>query len=257
MTQPDYLQRNKAAWQKFAADFVEPGEQSWAGGPHWGIWQIPETDVNILPKDLSGKRCIELGCGAAYVSAWLARRGGKVIGIDPTPNQLSTAQRMQRHHNLHFPLIEGIAEVLPFPDESFDFAISEYGAALWADPYAWIPEAARVLKPGAQLIFMTNASFAILCTPDEDPEASEISSRLLRPYLGMHRIEWDESSNEIEFHLPHGKWVELLTENGFMIERLLELGAPPDAASRYSWVNAKWAQSWPTEDVWVVRKKAD
>ena len=42
------------------------------------------------------------------------------------------------------------------PTRSFDLAISEYGAAIWADPYKWIPEAARLLRPGGQLIFLGN-----------------------------------------------------------------------------------------------------
>ena len=37
---------------------------------------------------------------------------------------------------------------VPLPDASFDLAVSEYGASLWADPYKWIPEAARLLRPG-------------------------------------------------------------------------------------------------------------
>src|SRR5829696_4222079 len=46
---------------------------------------------------------------------------------------------------LHFPLIHGNAEDTGLPDASFDLAVSEYGAAIWADPHRWIPEAARIL----------------------------------------------------------------------------------------------------------------
>ena len=45
-------------------------------------------------------------------------------------------------------LLHGNAESVPYPDNSFDIAMSEYGACLWADPYKWIPEAARLLRPG-------------------------------------------------------------------------------------------------------------
>ena len=54
-----------------------------------------------------------------------------------------------RHEfGVEFPLHLGNAEQTPFPDESFDLAISEYGASIWCDPYRWIPEAARLLRPG-------------------------------------------------------------------------------------------------------------
>ena len=38
--------------------------------------------------------------------------------------------------------------------DRFDLVISEYGASLWADPYAWVPECARVLRPGGRLVFL-------------------------------------------------------------------------------------------------------
>lgn len=248
---PEYVTGNREAWQRFAAEYVEPAERNWAGEPSWGIWGLPESELELLPADLSGQRCVELGCGAGYVSAWLARRGGEPIGIDPTPNQLATARGMMKRFGGAYPLVEGIAECLPFVDDAFDFAISEYGAALWADPYRWIPEAARVLKPGGQLVFLTNAALCVLCVPDD--EERPVETRLLRPYLGMHRTEWADSPGQTEFHLPHGEWIALLRNSGFEIERLLELGAPPGATTRYPWADAEWARSWPTEEAWVAR----
>lgn len=250
----DHQRANRGAWQTFAERYVESGERGWASdAPDWGIWSIPEDEVRLLPEDLTGKRCIEIGCGAGYVSSWLARRGAQVVGVDPTPNQLATARRLEREHQLGVDLVEGFGEMLPFPDESFDFAISEYGAALWADPYRWIPEAARVLRAGAQLVFMTNHAFQIVCVPDD--ETSVMSETMQRPYLGLYRTAWTDSSGEIEFHLPHGKWIDLLRENRFEIERLVELGAPEGATTPYAWASVEWAQSWPTEEVWCVRKR--
>ena len=46
----------------------------------------------MLPDDLKGKEAIELGCGTAHVSSWLARRGAKVVGIDNSEAQLETAE---------------------------------------------------------------------------------------------------------------------------------------------------------------------
>jgi ubiquinone/menaquinone biosynthesis C-methylase UbiE len=109
-------------------------------------WNVPEDQVRMLPADLAGLDAIELGCGTAYVSAWLARRGARPVGIDNSEAHLATAKRLQREHGLEFPLVNGNAEELPFPDQSFDLAISEYGASIWCDPYKWIPEAERLLR---------------------------------------------------------------------------------------------------------------
>ena len=150
---PEHVALNRAKWDEWAAEYAAPGERAWALAPGeetWGIFDVPEAEIHLLPDDLEGLDAIELGCGTGYISAWMARRGARVVGIDNSPKQLETATRLQREHGLDFPLLLGNAEKVPYPDASFDFAISEYGAALWADPYAWVPEAARLLRPGGR-----------------------------------------------------------------------------------------------------------
>src|SRR6202011_855898 len=133
------------------------------------------------------KDVIELGCGTVYVSAWLARRGARVVGIDNSEAQLVTARRLQQDYGLDFPLIHGNAENVPYPDASFDLAISEYGACLWADPERWGAEAARLLRADGQLLFLTNCFLMVLCLTAEESAAA--TDRLLRPAFGMYRIE--------------------------------------------------------------------
>jgi SAM-dependent methyltransferase len=251
---PEHVRRNRAHWDTLAAEYVANGERSWATDePRWGIWGIPEGEVHLLPDDLAGKDVIELGCGTAYVSAWLARRGARVTGIDNSPAQLETARRLQREHGMDFPLLLGNAEEIPLPDESFDFAISEYGAALWADPYRWIPEAARLLRPGGELTFLTNGLILMLAVPDTEAEGPAIEA-LRRPYFGMHRNEWPDSDG-VEFHLGYGDWIRLLRANRFEVLDLIELRPPPDATTSYGFVTAEWANRWPSEEAWKARKR--
>src|SRR5213596_3043283 len=105
------------------------------------------TKQNAAYTDVRGLDVVELGCGTAYLSAWLAKRGARPVGVDPTPAQLATARRMMDETGILFPLVEAPAEAVPLPDASFDLAISEYGASLWADPARWLPEAARLPRP--------------------------------------------------------------------------------------------------------------
>lgn len=252
---PDHVHRNREAWDGYAPDYVESGERAWAStDPYWGIWGVPESELHLLPDDLAGKDAIELGCGTAYVSAWLARRGARVIGLDNSPRQLETAARLQREHGLEFPLLLGYAEHVPLPDESFDLAISEYGAAIWADPYRWIPEAARLLRPGGDLVVLGNSVLVMLAVPalEADGPATE---RLVRPQFGMHRFEWPDEDS-VEFHLSHGDMLRLLRESGFEVIDLVEIRPPPEAATR--WPNIatiEWARRWPSEEVWKARKR--
>ena len=250
---PDYVLHNREHWDKQAAGYVASGERHWAAAtPTWGIWNVPESDLNLFPDDLEGKYAIELGCGTAYVSAWMARRGAHVVGIDNSEQQLATARRLQQRHQLEFPLLHGNAESVPYPDSSFDFAISEYGACLWADPMKWVTEAARLLRPGGRLHFLTNAFLLMLCA--EEDETKPAPERLLRPAFGIYRMEWPGDSG-VEFHLAHGDWIRLLRGAGFEIEDLIEIQPPPDASTRYPFVTLEWARKWPTEEVWKVRKR--
>ena len=251
---PDYVLRNRAWWDGQAKDYVAAAERNWASEtPSWGIWKISESELKLLPADLTGKDVIELGCGTAYVSAWMARRGARVVGIDNSEAQLATAKRLQEQYVLTFPLIHGNAEAVPYPDASFDLAISEYGACLWADPERWIPEAARLLRPGGQLVFLTNSFLLTLCVPAEAGVAA--SDRLLRSAFGISRIEWPDDPG-VEFHLSHGDWIRLLRRSGFEVEDLLELRPGVDATTRYPFVTLEWSREWPCEEVWKARRSS-
>jgi SAM-dependent methyltransferase len=250
---PDHVRRNRAHWDGEAAGYEAAGLRNWESEePRWGIWRLPESQVGMLPAELEGREAIELGCGTGYVSAWLARRGARPVGIDNSEAQLATARRMQERFGIEFPLIHGNAEQVPCPDASFDVAISEYGASIWCDPYAWIPEAARLLRPGGELVFLVNSVLVMLCIPDvEDGAATE---SLLRPQFGMHGFEWCDDDS-IEFHLSHGELIALLRRSGFEIEELIEVKPPPDATTDYVHVPLEWARQWPCEEVWRARKR--
>jgi SAM-dependent methyltransferase len=250
---PEHVRRNRALWDDWAQRYVTAGETNWARDtPAWGIWEVPEPQVGMLPDDLAGTDAIELGCGTAYVSAWLARRGARVVGIDNSEAQLDTARRLQQEYGLDFPLVHGNAEVVPYPDASFDFAISEYGACLWADPQRWVPEAARLLRPGGQLVFLVNSFLMALCMPATNDVAA--TDRLLHAAFGMYRVEWPDDPG-VEFHLSHGDWIRLLRHCGFEIEDLIEVRPPVDATSSYPFVTLEWARQWPCEEVWKARKR--
>ncbi|MFN2614478.1 MAG: SAM-dependent methyltransferase, partial [Actinomycetota bacterium] len=130
--------------------------------------------------------------------------------------------------------------------------VSEYGASIWCDPYRWIPEAARVLRRGGELLFLCNSPLSLLCMPDTGP----VGDVLVRPQRGMRRFDWTDDDPGVEFHLGHGEMFDLLTANGFHVTALKELYAPEDAADHehYTYVPAGWAKRWPSEEIWRARK---
>ena len=248
---PEHAVRNREVWTKANAEYTDAkATEAWAQEEiTWGMFSVPEAEVGVLG-DVAGLDVVELGCGTAYFSAWLARRGARVVGVDVTPAQLETARRMQAELGPEFELVEASAEAVPLADASFDLVLSEYGASIWCDPSAWIPEAARLLRPGGRLVFLRNSTLVILCSPD----AGRVEERLARPQFGMWRFEWEGG---VEFHLAHGDWIALLRSSGLDVERLVELQAPAEAADHpyYDFVGAGWARRWPAEEIWVARKR--
>jgi SAM-dependent methyltransferase len=157
---------------------------------------------------------------------------------------------MQAEHGLEFPLIEASAEAVPLPDGGFDLAVSEYGASLWCDPDAWIGEAARLLRPGGRLVFLTSSLMAALCTPD----TGAATDRLVRDQRGLRAVTYPDDDG-VEFHLSHGEWIATLARHGFAVDALHELYAPEGAEqTRYEWATPEWAGRWPVEEIWTATR---
>src|SRR5919109_4761363 len=174
---PDSIHANVAHWTRTNAQYTDAqAERAWAPQElTWGVFGVREDAIGAPLGDVAGLDVIELGCGTAYFAAQLARRGARPVGVDPTLAQLATARRMMERTGITFPLVEAPGERVPLPDDSFDLAVSEFGASLWADPALWIPEAACLLRPGGRLVFLTNSFISYLTAPDEggEPEAPQ------------------------------------------------------------------------------------
>lgn len=243
---------NLVYWTGQAPDYAVRARRNWASTEiTWGIWGIPETGLGALPEVLTGLDVVELGCGTAYFSSWLARRGARPTGVDLTPAQLATARTMQLEHDLEFPLVEADAVATGLPSASFDLVISEYGASLWCPPEEWIGEASRLLRPGGRLVFLTNHPLLMVCSPvgTDDP----VTRTLERPYFGLGRVDY-EVDTSVEFHQPHGERIATLRRHGFAVEALHELAAPATATTHFDWIDAAWASRWPSEELWVCTK---
>jgi len=253
----DHVRENRRHWDEVASEWVAGGQRDWAkDSPEWGCWQIPESDLQILPPDMTGMETIELGCGTGYVSGWMARRGARVTGIDNSAKQLETARRLSTEHQVELTLLHGNAESVPYPDASFDFAISEYGAAIWCNPKLWIPEAHRLLRPGGQLVFLGTAPLALVCTP---PSGEPTTPQLHRDYFTLDKLDWREVEIDpggVEFNLPISSWFRLFTETGFEVLDYLELQAPERCTEDPFSVPAAWAKRFPSEQVWKLRKRS-
>jgi SAM-dependent methyltransferase len=164
---------------------------------------------------------------------------------------------MNEEFGLGLEFFEENAERTTLLGDSFDLVVSEYGASIWCDPALWIAEAARLLRPGGELIFLRGSTLQTLCMPEE----GAVRQELQRPGRGLYRLDWEATDDDdagTEFHPPVSGLFRILRENGFELIDFRELYAPADAVDHvfYKHVTAEWAKQWASEEIWRARLRA-
>ena len=159
-------------YQAEHGDFL--GNRSPGGDFVWGPERLREADVHLLG-DVTGKDVLEIGCGSAPCSRWLAAQGAHPVGLDVSVGMLAHAVTAMELDERKVPLVRAGAEHLPFADESFDLACSAFGAVPFvADSARLMSEAARVLRPGGRWVFATNHPMRWMFLDDPGPAGLKV-----------------------------------------------------------------------------------
>lgn len=192
-----------------AADFV------------WAPERLREEDAHLLG-DVRGKTVLEVGCGAAMCSRWLATRGARPVAFDLSAGMLRHARAGAEATGLTVPLVQADAQYLPFHDASFDVAFTSFGAiAFVADSARVMREVARVLKPGCRWIFST--THPIRWSFPDDPGPGGLTATM--PY--WDRTPYVEHAADghptyVEHHRTLGDRVREITAAGMRLVDLIE-----------------------------------
>ena len=215
----------------------------------WGVWRIPEAELEVLGA-VAGRRVLELGCGAAQWTLALHEQGADAVGIDISEQQLAHARSEARSRSAGVGLVQGDAERLPFPDRTFDLVFCDHGAIVFAPAETVVAEAARVLRPGGVCALCMSTPLRDVCF---DSVADAVTPRLVGDYFAL---SMSSDGNSVEYQRPYGAWIRLFRVNGLIVEDLVELQPPPNATTTYvDFAPVTWAQRWPAEHIWKLRKK--
>jgi demethylmenaquinone methyltransferase / 2-methoxy-6-polyprenyl-1,4-benzoquinol methylase len=123
----------------------------------FGLHRLWKRRVVQLAKIKTGDRALDLCCGTGDIALALARNGAETTGLDFSPQMLEVAAARQHHlksqiSNLRF--IQGDAQQIPFPKNSFDTVTVGYGLRNLTSWERGLDEMFRVAKPGARLIVL-------------------------------------------------------------------------------------------------------
>ncbi len=128
-----------------------------------------------------GQRVLDVACGTGVLACAAAERAGpegRVVGLDPNAGMLAVA----RPKSDRIEWREGRAESLPYPDDSFDAVVSQFGLMFFEDRAAALGEMMRVLRPGGRM------TVAVCDAVDRSPGYAALAA-LLRRLFGEHVAE--------------------------------------------------------------------
>lgn len=240
-------------WDRDADRYLgDHGEQLGDVRLQWGPEGLSEDGAGLLGP-VTGRRVLEVGCGAGQGARWLQSQGALAVGVDVSERMLQHAARLDEQTGLRGSRVQGDALRLPFRDEVFDAAFSAYGALPFLPDLApAFAEVARVLVPAGRWVFSLTHPFR-WCFKD-DPGPTGLVA--VRSYFDRRAyVEEDRSgvAAYVEHHHTLGECVQALTATGFSLERLLEPEWSPGTPDWGAW-SAERGRLLPGTAVFVTRR---
>jgi SAM-dependent methyltransferase len=170
---------------------------------------------------------LEVGCGSAMCSRWLAGQGAHPVGFDLSAGMLRHAHAGAARTGVQVPLVQADATDMPFADEVFDIAFTAFGAVPFvADSARVMREVARVLRPGGRWVFATTHPIRWSFPDDPGPRGLTATMSYFdrTPY-----VEYADSGEPtyVEHHRTLGDRVRELDAAGLRLVDLIEPEWPP------------------------------
>ena len=245
-------ERNRTAWDATSDAYQARHREQLARAPTaWGIWSLPECELQMLG-DVAGRDVLEYGCGGAQWSIALAAQGARCTGLDNSARQLAHARDAVAASEANVTLVHASGERTPFANASFDVVFCDHGAMSFADPARTIPEVARILRPGGVFAFSLAHPIHGMAWDDT---ADAPSATMHRSYFEAGPLV-DPVDGGVSYYAPVSAYVTRLIEYGFTIEKLLEPQPAAGATTTYAdFAPYAWARRFPAELLIRARKR--
>lgn len=229
--QPASVAANRRWWDSEAvAYYQEHGDFLGDADMVWGPEGWTEEQLGVLG-EVTGRRVLEIGGGAAQCSRYLRGHGAEVVASDLSGGMLAQARAIEAaRRESGIPLLQCDGAALPLADDAFDIVFTAYGVLPFvADARAVLHEAARVLRPGGLFAFATTHPIRWAFPDDPGPDGLRAQGSYFdrAPY-----VEEDDAGlvTYVEHHRTLGDWVGELASAGFVLQELIEPEWPADNA---------------------------
>lgn len=193
---------------------------------------VPREDELRLLGNVEGDRVLDLGCGAGHNAIALARAGARVIGVDPSNDQIAEARAACVAAGVKVELHAlPLAELAFVRADTIDVAVSAYGLATVADIDRVFRQVDRVLKPESHFV-VSLPHPASLVVDLGDPDL-----KVVRPYWERASIpRGAERPNDVPRTIS--ALVTSLTRANFRVDQVLEPEPVPRGPRSASWSDA-------------------
>jgi SAM-dependent methyltransferase len=220
---PEHAARAARSWWDAAAGQYQAEHGDFLGPARfrWGPEGLDESTARLLG-DVSGRRVLEVGAGAAQCARWLGHQGAAVTAIDISIGQLLESAALDAGTGTPVVALQADAAALPFGAASFDLACSSYGALPFAaDLVAVHSEVARVLSSGGRWVYSVTHPIRWAFPDDPGPRGLTATRSYFdrTPYLER---AGDGAVSYAEFHRTIGDHVRSLVHAGFRLIDLVE-----------------------------------
>lgn len=124
--------------------------------------RISEETVDVVNSERPGS-VVDVGSGASRELIRLAQLGWQAYAVDPSAHMLGVSRLLEEESGSRIALVRAIGEQLPFADGSVDVVACQAALDHFGDRFAFMEEAARIVKPTGRVVVSLNNFEGLAC----------------------------------------------------------------------------------------------
>ena len=235
------MTKSRQYWNELASEYQEETFIS-TDDFHYGPMIPGENQLKLLPKKLKGLKCLEIGCGAAQNSIFLAKKGAICTAFDIAEMQLAIALELIRKEKVKLQLLRfSMDNSWSKIENTFDLIHSTFGLCFSKNPAKIIKKVATLLENNGTFIFSLEHPIAASEKIELEGDKGVFISDYFNP---IPEIRIDEDNKEIirSETYPIGEITEWIKQSGLILKKIIEPQAKVIDISKIPYYSDAWQE---------------